>query len=100
MQRDVPEPAFLRNERHGGRASVNSFIALCTFTVRPDSDLVQFRVADAPVVSHRGEGLATGTIQCDGRAIFRDFPALVLRPNAYDASAFFHEFLDGRFLFH
>src|SRR2546429_7575760 len=100
VQRDVPEPAFLRHERHGRRAGVDAFIALRAFGVRPDSDLVQFGVADAPIVPHGGKRLATGTIQCDGRAIFRDFPARVLRPNAYDASAFFHEFLDGRFFFH
>src|SRR5213076_2120748 len=93
VQRDVPEPAFLRYERHGCRAGIDAFVAPGALVVSPHGDLVQFGVADTPVVSHGGEGLATGTIQCAGRAIFGDFPALVLRPNAYDASAFFHEFL-------
>ena len=99
VQRNVPEPAFFRNERHRGRAGVNALVALGALVVSPDGHLVQFRVADAPVVSHSGEGFATGTIECDGRAVFGDPTVFVLSADTRDAFAFFHQLLDASFLF-
>src|SRR5438094_1655392 len=70
VERDVPEPAFFRHKRNRGGAFVDAGFALAALVVGPDRDLVQFRVADAPVVTHRGKGFATRAIQGHGRAVF------------------------------
>src|SRR5687767_8385770 len=46
--RDVPEPAFLRHECHGGRTLVQAGVAFRSFVIRPDRNLVEVRVLDAP----------------------------------------------------
>ena len=77
--RDVPEPAFFGDVGHGGRAGVDAFVALRAFVIGPDGDFVQERVFDPPAVADGAKGLLAGSIQGDGRAIFRNRPALCLR---------------------
>src|SRR5678815_1173918 len=43
MLRDMPEPAFVRNICHGGRAFVDAGLAFGTLIVSPDGDLVEIR---------------------------------------------------------
>ena len=69
VQRDVPKPAFLRQERHGGHALVNALVALGAFVIGPNGDLVEFGIGHAPAVARRGERLLAGAVKRDRRAM-------------------------------
>src|SRR5437879_397810 len=65
---DVPEPALFGHKRHRGGALIDAWIAPGALIVGPDGDLVQLRIAHAPVVPHCGERFPTGAIQRHRRA--------------------------------
>src|SRR6185369_17784584 len=76
--RNVPEPAFFRDERDGGRAGVNAFVAPGATVISPDGDLVEFGIFDPPGVSHRDKRFFARAVECHRRTVFDDFAMLVL----------------------
>ena len=96
--RDVPEPALLRQHRHGGLALVDARLAFRALVVSPHRELVQIRIFHAPAIAHRAETFLARAIERHRRAQLDNLTGFFLRPHPGHAPVLAQQFLHGNLL--